>query len=55
MKAILIVLTDDQEFISSVVDLATGRAQAQLAAVLGKTGEVLHQAEAINLNPPKGE
>lgn len=53
MRVVLIVITDDQELVSGVIDLATGRAQQQLDAVLGKTSETLKQAQAINTEPPK--
>lgn len=53
MRVVLIVITEDQELINGVIDLATGRAQAQLDAVLHKTSETLKQAQAINTEPPK--
>lgn len=52
-RTILIILTDDQSLVNGVIDLATGRAQAQLDAVLSQTGDVLKQAQAINTQPPK--
>ncbi len=55
MKTILIVVTNDQELVSGVIDLATGRAKSQLDAVLRTTSDTLHQAQAINTEPPKGE
>lgn len=53
MRFILIIATTDQELTNGILDLVTGRAQAQLAAVAAQTEQVLHQAEAINLDPPK--
>ncbi len=53
MKVILIVVTEDQGLVNGVIDLATGRAQAQLDAVLSKSSETLKQAQAIETTIPK--
>lgn len=52
MKFIVIVATTDQELTSGILDLVTGRAQAQLATIEQQTVGVLHQAEAIKTEPP---
>lgn len=52
MKIIVIVATTDQELVSGILDLVTGRAQAQLTGILKTTEKVLNQAESINTDLP---
>ncbi len=53
MKTVVIVITQDQQLVNGIIGLVTGQDQAALAGVLHQTTAALHQAEAINTDPPK--